>query len=124
MLALTIASAPAYGAMVIEEVIVTATKRGDTDIQSIAGGIHALDGDTLEARGITDFEGFAGQVPGLHFQDLGPGDKEYIIRGINGNGPAVVGAYFDEYVITAATSRTAVARTPPSNSSTWSAWRC
>jgi outer membrane receptor protein involved in Fe transport len=101
MLALTIASAPAYGAMVIEEVIVTATKRGDTDIQSIAGGIHALDGDTLEARGITDFEGFAGQVPGLHFQDLGPGDKEYIIRGINGNGPAVVGAYFDEYVITA-----------------------
>ena len=26
----------------IEEVVVTATKRGETDIQSIAGGVHAL----------------------------------------------------------------------------------
>ena len=85
----------------IEEVVVTATKRGETDIQSIAGGVHALSGDELDARGIIDFEQFAGQIPGLNFQDLGPGDKEYIIRGINGNGPSVVGAYFDEYVITA-----------------------
>lgn len=85
----------------IEEVVVTATKRGETDVQSIAGGVHALSGDELDAKGIIDFEQFAGQVPGLNFQDLGPGDKEYIIRGINGNGPAVVGAYFDEYVITA-----------------------
>ncbi len=88
-------------AAVIEEVIVTATKRGDQNIQSIAGGINALSGDDLEDRSILDFEGFAGSIPGLQFQDLGPGDKEYIIRGINGNGPAVVCAYFDEYVITA-----------------------
>jgi len=85
----------------IEEVIVTATKRGDTDIQSIAGGIHALSGDDMESKGIVDFEQFSSSIPGLNFQDLGPGDKEFIIRGINGNGPAVVGAYFDEYVITA-----------------------
>ncbi|MFT5349269.1 MAG: iron complex outermembrane receptor protein [Planctomycetota bacterium] len=87
-------------AAVIEEVVVTATKRGDQSIQDIAGGINALSGDDLQDRGILDFEGFAGSIPGLQFQDLGPGDKEYIIRGINGNGPAVVGAYFDEYVIT------------------------
>jgi iron complex outermembrane recepter protein len=87
-------------AAVIEEVVVTATKRGDQNVQDIAGGINALSGDDLEDRGILDFEGFAGSIPGLQFQDLGPGDKEYIIRGINGNGPAVVGAYFDEYVIT------------------------
>ena len=46
-------------------------------------------------------EAFAGSVPGLQFQNLGPGDSEYIIRGINGSGPSVVGAYLDEYVITA-----------------------
>ncbi|MFQ5661489.1 MAG: TonB-dependent receptor plug domain-containing protein, partial [Gammaproteobacteria bacterium] len=86
---------------VLEEVIVTATKRGDQDIQSIAGSIDALSGSDLDEKGIIDFEGFAGEVPGLQFQDLGPGDKEYIIRGINGNGPAVVGAYFDNYVISA-----------------------
>ena len=39
-------------------------------------------------------------LTGLQFQDLGPGDKEFIIRGIKGNGAAVVGASFDEYDIT------------------------
>lgn len=103
LLILTLAtlSAPIYAQSVLEEVMVTATKRGAIDVQSIAGGIHAIDGSSLDVRGITDMEGLAGQIPGLNFQDQGPGDKEYIIRGINGNGPSVVGAYFDEYVITA-----------------------
>ncbi len=85
----------------LETVIVTATKRGELDVQSIPAAVYAIGGDDLDSRAIVDFEGFAGAVPGLQFQDLGPGDKEYIIRGINGNGPAVVGTYFDEYVITA-----------------------
>ncbi len=86
---------------VLEEVVVTATKRGDAGLQSVSAAIFAVGGDNLEAKGQFDFEQFAGSVPGLQFQDLGPGDKEYIIRGINGNGPAVVGSYFGEYVITA-----------------------
>ena len=85
----------------MEEIIVTATKRGEVAAQSLAVAVHAITGDSLENKNQIDFEEFAASVPGLHFQDLGPGDKEYIIRGINGNGPAVVGAYFDEYVITA-----------------------
>lgn len=85
----------------IEEIVVTATKRGEVDIQSLGVAVYALTGDSLESKNQLDFEEFAASVPGLQFQDLGPGDKEYIIRGINGNGPAVVGAYFDEYVITA-----------------------
>lgn len=85
----------------LEAVIVTATKRGELNVQSIPSAVYAIGGDDLDSRAIVDFEGFAGAVPGLQFQDLGPGDKEYIIRGINGNGPAVVGTYFDEYVITA-----------------------
>ena len=85
----------------LDEIIVSATKRGDTDIQSIAGSVNAIGGAELSEKGIVDFEGFAGQVPGLQFQDLGPGDKEFIIRGVNGNGPSVVGAYLDEFVITA-----------------------
>ncbi len=48
----------------LDEVIVSATKRGDTDIQSIAGSVNA-------------------------------------IGGVNGNWPSVVGAYLDEFVITA-----------------------
>jgi outer membrane receptor protein involved in Fe transport len=101
LLALLVVGGPVYSAVEIEEVVVTATKRGDIDVQTIAGGVYALDGKSMEDRNINNFEGFAGQIPGLQFQDLGPGDKEYIIRGINGNGPSVVGSYFDEYVITA-----------------------
>ncbi len=85
----------------LEEVIVTSTKRGEFNVQSLAEAIHAIDSASMRAKNQIDFEDIAGSVPGLQFQDLGPGDKEYIIRGINGNGPAVVGAYFDEYVITA-----------------------
>lgn len=99
-LLLSTAAAPAL-AEELDEIFVSATKRGDTDIQSIAGSVNAVDGSQLSEKGIVDFEGFAGQAPGLQFQDLGPGDKEFIIRGVNGNGPSVVGAYFDEFVITA-----------------------
>ncbi len=87
--------------MVIEEITVTASKRGEENLQSVPASIFALAGDSFEEKGQLDFEDFAGSVPGLQFQDLGPGDKEYIIRGVNGNGPSVVGAYFDEFVITA-----------------------
>jgi iron complex outermembrane receptor protein len=86
---------------VLEEVIVTATKRGDQDVQSIPASIYALSGTALEEKAHFDFRSVATSIPGLTFQDLGPGDMEFIIRGVNGNGPAVVGAYFGEYVITA-----------------------
>ena len=86
---------------VLEEVIVTATKRGDMDIQSIPASIYAISGTALEDKAHFDFRAVATSIPGLTFQDLGPGDMEFIIRGVNGNGPAVVGSYFGEYVITA-----------------------
>jgi iron complex outermembrane recepter protein len=85
----------------LEEVVVTATKRGETDVQKTAESIYAVGGADLSLKRETTFEAFAGSVPGLQFQNLGPGDSEYIIRGINGSGPSVVGAYLDEYVITA-----------------------
>ena len=103
----TVACAHAYAAdsdqssRGLEEVVVTATKRGETDVQKTAESIYALNGDDLTLKRETTFEAFAGSVPGLQFQNLGPGDSEYIIRGINGSGPSVVGAYLDEYVITA-----------------------
>lgn len=95
------AGAPAFAADELAEVVVTATKRGETDIQKTAESVYALTGDDLNIKRDTNFEAFAGSVPGLQFQNLGPGDSEYIIRGINGSGPSVVGAYLDEYVITA-----------------------
>jgi len=83
----------------IEEVVVTARKRLES-AQDIPINITALSGDFLERSKARDFVDFAGEVPGLEFQDLGPGNKEYIIRGVNAKGPATVGTYYDEAVIT------------------------
>ncbi len=94
--------ASAYAAEnVLEEVLVTATKRGSQDVQSIPASIFAVGGKSLEDKANFSFRDIASNIPGLTFQDLGPGDMEFIIRGVNGNGPAVVGSYFGEYVITA-----------------------
>ena len=41
----------------------------------------------------------AGDVPGLSIQDLGPGDKKYVIRGINSTGDSTTGVYYGEAVI-------------------------
>lgn len=85
----------------IPDIIVTATKRGDEALRNVPIAIQALTGNTLTKAGITQFSEYAGRVPSLSFQDLGPGDKKYIIRGINSTGAATVGAYYDEAVISA-----------------------
>ena len=88
----------------LQEIVVTADKRGATSLQKVPIAIQALSGDLLAAKGVVTFEDFATSVPGLQFQDLGPGDKKYVIRGINSTGASTVGVYYDEAVITAANS--------------------
>lgn len=83
------------------EIIVTATKRGDEALQVVPVSIQAITGEALGNSGAVEFIDFAQRVPSLTFQDLGPGDKKYIIRGINSTGAATVGAYYDEAVISA-----------------------
>ena len=85
----------------LEEVIVTATKRGSGSLQELPLAVQVLDGGALRDKGALDFVDFAGSVPSLNFQDLGPGDKRYILRGVNSVGASPVGVYFDEVVISA-----------------------
>lgn len=95
------ASADADSQTEVADIIVTATKRGDEALRNVPIAIQALTGDTLTKSGATQFSDYATRVPSLSFQDLGPGDKKYIIRGINSTGAATVGAYYDEAVISA-----------------------
>ena len=64
------------------EIIVTAQKRTES-LQDIPFSITALRGDDLAKRGQDDFAKFAKSVPGLAFVDLGPGQSQISIRGIN-----------------------------------------
>jgi len=96
---ITVGLAIPVKAATLEEIVVTARKRSET-AQDIPVSITALSNDYLEKAKARDFADFAGQVPGLQFQDLGPGNKEYIIRGVNAKGPSTVGTYYDEAVVT------------------------
>ena len=80
---------------VIEEVIVTATRRSDS-VQDIPINITAVSAEQIENRRLVGLDEIARFVPGLTFIDNGPRDDspDIIIRGLNtdGLGPGGVGA--------------------------------
>ena len=90
----------------IEEVVVTATKRGATSLQDIPFSIQALSADDLASVGAVDFNDFYHQIPGLSVFDAAPGNKRFVIRGVGGAGAGTVGVYLDEAVVTGENLRT------------------
>ena len=68
---------------VIEEVVVTATKRSQS-ISEVAGSISAITANAIEDRSITNIEDIQGMVPNLNFRDQ-HGSRLITIRGIGGN---------------------------------------
>ena len=93
--------APLAGAFELEEVVVTATKRGATGLQDVALSVSALGEETLNNMGVTEFSDYVRFVPGLNMQDQGPGDKKYLMRGVGSSAASAVGIYLDETVLTA-----------------------
>jgi outer membrane receptor protein involved in Fe transport len=89
-----------YAQEPLEEVMVTATKRGATSIQETPVSISAITGNSLKQQGATDISDYYREVPGLSIQDHGSGSKMYILRGITSVGAGTVGLYLDEVIIT------------------------
>ncbi|MEL0047026.1 MAG: TonB-dependent receptor, partial [Gammaproteobacteria bacterium] len=71
---------------VIEEVVVTATKRA-ASTQDIPVTVDALTSDSLEDFGITNFEDYLIQLPGVTAGGSGPGQNTIYIRGIASTTP-------------------------------------
>ncbi|MDC0000257.1 TonB-dependent receptor, partial [Porticoccaceae bacterium] len=89
---------------VLDEIIVTATKRGTgTSIQDTAMAISALTGDNIEKRGLVGMDDYLRTLPGVDMQDRGAGQNNVIIRGV-GSSPqlenSTVGIYFGETPVT------------------------
>ena len=80
----------------IEEIIVTSRKLGAENLQEIPAAITAFDSDALQEMMVVDFEDFARQVPGLTYLDTSPGQRRYVIRGIQSAGQQQVAVYYDE----------------------------
>ena len=83
----------------LTEVTVTANKLNATKVLDTPTSIQAISGDALQSAGVSGIMDVAGEIPGLSIQDLGPGDKKYVIRGINSTGYATTGVYYGEAVI-------------------------
>ncbi len=81
------------------EVVVTANKLNSASVLKTASSIQAISGQDLQKQGVIGFMDVAGEIPGLTVQDLGPGDRKYIIRGISSTGDSTTGVYYDEAVI-------------------------
>src|ERR1700749_4282080 len=83
----------------VTEVVVTATKLNAQKVLDLPISIQAISGEALQRAGVSGIMDVAGQIPGLSIQDLGPGDKKYVIRGINSTGASTTGVYYGEAVI-------------------------
>lgn len=81
------------------EILVTANKLSAQSVFDTPVSIQAISGDAIQAAGASAFMDIAGQIPGLSIQDLGPGDKKYVIRGINSSGDSTTGVYYGEATI-------------------------
>jgi outer membrane receptor protein involved in Fe transport len=94
------------------DIIVTASKRGDSTVMDIPMSITAIGAVALQQRGATEFNDFVKLVPGLSISDQGSGNKRYVLRGISSAGAGTVGVYLDEIVLTGENDDTGGGRQP------------
>jgi iron complex outermembrane recepter protein len=71
-------------AAALQEVVVTATKTGETSLQNTPLAITAFTAEQLQQRGILNVNGIAGNTPGLQLTDLS-GYSQLFIRGVGSN---------------------------------------
>jgi len=95
---------------IIEEVIVTATKRSISS-QDVGAALSVVTESALEMAGDMDVDSLADMVPGLQIVGTGPGNNEVVMRGIGslsatklpGQSVSTVGYYMDETPMSAFT---------------------
>jgi len=85
--------------LVVEEIIVTATKR-ETTMKDTPAAIAAVSGDAIRENQAFSLESFTRMDPSIQVNNRGVGDNQIIVRGISSSGKPTVGLYFDEAVIT------------------------
>ncbi|MDB4077559.1 TonB-dependent receptor [Porticoccaceae bacterium] len=86
----------------IDEVIVTATKRGEgISIQDTAMSITAISSETIEKRGFFEMRDYLSKVPGVVYFQSNPGTGALNIRGLSlGSGETNTGIYLGEMPLT------------------------
>jgi iron complex outermembrane recepter protein len=76
------AASDATGPEVLQEVIVTATKRAE-NLQDIPETIEALSASDIQKLGITHFEDIVRAMPTVSYESIGPTDQMFYMRGVS-----------------------------------------
>jgi iron complex outermembrane recepter protein len=87
----------------LEEIVVTATKHEES-LQDVPIAVTAITSQDIVSRGLTQYADVLSSVPGVYYEDAGPGDTAIRIRGITSGGggtPPTVATYFGEIPISA-----------------------
>lgn len=80
---LAVSTTATYAQDALEEIVVTASKRGAQSLQGTGATIDVFTGSRLEDLGLDDFADFAQFTPGLDFQKSGVARTQYIVRGLS-----------------------------------------
>ncbi|MFV3073734.1 TonB-dependent receptor [Niveispirillum fermenti] len=94
----------ARGSFLLEEIIVTATKRQES-VRAVSGSVSAVTGAQLEAIGAQSFADYIQRTPGVVFNEFQPGTSHVVIRGVatnsgNVQGQGTTGYYINEVPLT------------------------
>jgi outer membrane receptor protein involved in Fe transport len=97
MAAVTATAAPNDATpQVLEEVVVTAQKRVES-LHDVPLSLSVVTNADIQLRGLTQFGDYLNSIPGVYFQDGGPGDSIVHIRGLTESGVgSTVATYFGE----------------------------
>ena len=88
-MAMLVVSGDVLAETVLEEVVVTATRRAQSTLE-VPYNITAVSGQTITDSGLSDLNDIAAVVPGLVTADLGADsgvNNSLIMRGLNANNP-------------------------------------
>ena len=92
-----------------DEIVVSARKRGEENIQDVPSSIQAISGDSMQRRQIYGFDDYARIVPSLSAINQGPGQTQITLRGISSGrishvqpqNKSTTGIYIDDVPVTA-----------------------
>ena len=91
----------------LEEVIVTASKRGASSMQDIPQSIQAFTSDDIQRRGFRGIDDYSKQIPGISIARREPAGTSVVFRGVASSGiqfgtnPSS-SVYIDEQPVTSA----------------------
>ena len=81
----------------LEEIVVTATKRGEQNLMDVPLPVTAFFGEDIERQGSNTLTDFINRAPGLTLTPLNPGNTVIQIRGVSSLfGDPTVGLYMDD----------------------------